>query len=339
MNRTIRNQVLTVLAVALACAAPTGLALGEERVVTKVLPGGNRVIITEASDDGKEVQVGIVQRTDPALLEGVEKELDTMTKVLEDSINQEGLQDWQDVSFDTRLFGSSSSKAQYIPTVGAVFTIPVRFCITEPDIPEEQEKPADPEDPDDLWEKHTLGSASHSLFSNEQTTIRLGQTAPRDAARLLLLSGQIGDRLEYDADQVESLRKAILGALARYGHRIEHVQPDERILVIIEAPKPITVTQMRGTNGNRGGGGYGGGGRAGGGGGGYGGGGRAGGGGGGYGGGGFGAGGLGGSFEFYTRVLGMSHERDRLLIAINKSDVAEPKTMEEIEPKIEEIRY
>ena len=81
----------------------------------------------------------------------LDSELRTMSRVIEESLDESALRDWQGTSVGTSFF-EPKVRAQYIPTVGAVFTLSVNFPIVEP---EEVEENIDDEEPatDDLWER------------------------------------------------------------------------------------------------------------------------------------------------------------------------------------------
>lgn len=301
-----------------------------------------------------------------------ENELQTMARVVEDSITQSGLKDWQGPSTDLAVF-EPLTKAQYIPTVGAIFTLRVGFCIVEPQAPEQQ--PATQEKGnEDLWEKHSSAAeGADPAQRGLQEILSLNET---------VMSASRGTK--YDAEKVRLLRQSIIGALAKYGCRMEHVKDSERILVVVEAPKQGggmcfgegamggfhggAFSAGGGGGGYRGGGGFGGG--SGGGGGGFGG----GSGGGGYGGGGvrfdggaegsgkgvsvsggsggavvafggtggiggFATGGPGAENRTVTYTFGTRSVSDRLLLAVTKSDVASATTPEQLEAKVKELRF
>ncbi|MBI4558277.1 MAG: hypothetical protein HY706_11905 [Candidatus Hydrogenedentes bacterium] len=286
-----------------------------------------------------------------------ENEVLTMAKVMEDSINQSGLKDWQAPFADLNLF-EPLTKAQYIPTVGAVFTIRVNFCIVEPETPQEQ--PETPKGDEDLWEKHSgpvqISESSMALDSMGRKGVIVTDKGRRIVVGTNSVTGTGGDKgimtssavspdRGFDADKVQKLRQAIVGALAKYAYRIEHVKESERILVVVEAPKcgaPVTsqeskleelgqleVLQRRA--GVRGGGGFGGGA----------------GGGGGFGGAfGIGGGGFGGGFSVkggkpvsFGFSWAAAEGKDCLLLAVNKADVASALTPEQMEGKVQEVRY
>jgi len=164
-------------------------------------------------------------------------EVRTMAKVIEDSIDQSGLKDWQGSTHDNLLFGPTI-RSQYVPTVGAIFTVPVNFRISEPE-PVEAETPQRDDDAEDLWAKHAEGGETplSRLFSVEQE-------AENQTARVLLRGKRVTFSLpesepEYDPAKLDAMRRAIIQALAQYGHHLKRVAEEERILVILEAQSPL----------------------------------------------------------------------------------------------------
>lgn len=63
---------------------------------------------------------------------GIAKELEIMSKVLEASLDSSGIEDWHASSIGYSAF-QSKIKREYIPTVGAIFTIDVNFPIVKPE--------------------------------------------------------------------------------------------------------------------------------------------------------------------------------------------------------------
>ncbi|HIJ64848.1 MAG TPA: hypothetical protein HPP77_02770 [Candidatus Hydrogenedentes bacterium] len=119
----------------------------------------------------------------------------------------------------------------------------------------------------------------------------------------------------YDPEKLRALRQAIIGALAQYGHHMENVEDSERILVIIEAPKASHSAELPERRRVL-------------------------------------AGGRDGEVTIesgsvngvpirsvYRLPAGTPRGRDRLLIAVQKSGVLEAKTFQQLDSKVEEIRY
>jgi hypothetical protein len=223
-----------------------------------------------------------------------------MAKVLEESITMGGLGDWQDTSSNLGLFDPLAKPqyiptAQYIPTVGAIFTVPVNFHITQPEIPGEKPQEGQPKD---LWEKHAASirpaSAGLGGIQVEQRVLDQARMSARE-----------------DAHKTSLLRKAIVETLAKYGYRMEHVKGYERILVVIEAPKPMSSQapalarrDIVATGGLRG---------------------------------------LYGRHAALESGLGWSvgraYAKDRCLLSVKKADVTTAATYDKIESKVREVRY
>jgi hypothetical protein len=165
-----------------------------------------------------------------------DKELQTMSKVIEDSLNQSGLGDWYGGGgvFDG-LAGSpfeGKIRCDYYPTVGAIFRIPVNFALTEPVVPKKDEPKKTPAGEQDLWEKNAVGQAP-----SENVQIKVGTSYSFQGSNGNSYSFSTDDsRLKYDAKKVETLRKTLIETIGRYGNRLTSVMPDERILLVVESP-------------------------------------------------------------------------------------------------------
>ena len=208
------------------------------------------------------------------------REVSIMSRVLEESLNRSALaKDWQGIPIGTSVF-EPVIKAQYIPTVGAIFSFSVNFPLKKPpaipQVPEEKSK--DREEDKDLWEKFTKepetpldGEAlkkeienriTHTLDKNmtqlkvdvhklqEMTPLPPGQSAPDPSMPMGgPMPGFEGNVLDimarttaYDKEKVDVLRKTILNTLAQYGHRLKSLKDSERVLVVIECPKPTSAS-------------------------------------------------------------------------------------------------
>ena len=62
----------------------------------------------------------------------IDEELKTMSNVLDASLDSSGIEDWHASSVGYSAFESKVS-GEYIPTVGAIFTINVNFPIVKPE--------------------------------------------------------------------------------------------------------------------------------------------------------------------------------------------------------------
>jgi hypothetical protein len=161
----------------------------------------------------------------------IDSELGIMARVMEDSITQAGLKDWQAPVAGLGVF-EPLTKAQYIPTVGAIFTLGVNFCITEPEAPKPEPEPT--KAPEDLWEKNSDASA---LALPDKETLGSALTKRIRSVQIEVTDAVKPGNAKYDAEKVRMLRQSVIVALAKYGCRIEHVKESERILVVVEAPK------------------------------------------------------------------------------------------------------
>lgn len=207
--------------------------------------GGNRllqcssvglmvVVISVAGGLGWDSPAAAQERamSSPALRE---HELQTMSKVLEESLDESGLKDWKSISVGFSPF-QPLVRAQYLPTVGAIFTVPVSFPLIEPaPKPPEKETPEEEEEEPDLWEKHAGEPLAPGLplpdWFREKIVVR-GSDLP------LLPSYQAAPDADsqpgYDEAKVQELRRVLIETLARYGHRMEHLSDKERILLVVE---------------------------------------------------------------------------------------------------------
>lgn len=231
--------------------------------------------------------------------QAAENEVQTMAKVIEDAVNQTGLKGWQGSPEDLALFGPLV-RTQYIPTVGVIFTIPVNFPITEVRLPELPAKSTD----QDLWEKHS-GTGLRQLKVD-------GFGIPSITADVVVYGQSASGKHAYDPETLRTFRGAIIETLAKYGHRMAHVEKSERILVVVEAPRFVGERMQYGGAGGIGARGH-------------------------YGG--LGGNDNGGVITWAVGGLGGAFGRDRLLIAINKADLTSPITSEQLEPKVQETRY
>ncbi|MEK7793912.1 MAG: hypothetical protein AAB353_05250 [Candidatus Hydrogenedentota bacterium] len=304
---------------------------------------------------------------------GIDYETSVMSKVLSERLNEE---DFVETPI-SRLAGSmapwnvSGVEGEYIPTVGAIFTVPVRLLIKEAPAAEPGDTAAPEEEIKDLWERFsggrmegktekeaagapdadaTGGPSVGVQIENDRVVVIDAENIRKrakvawmdqDGFNVLLLDGP-----KFDAERVDQLRKTIIETIALYGFRLESLPADERILVVVEAPRARRHS-AKGSGGGFGFG-FGGGGGSGGGGGG----------GGGFGGGGGGFGGGGGSFgggpegmpffmspdpklaySMFSSSQGIRGPRDRWLLSFRKSDLEQEQAFDAISGLVEERRY
>jgi len=202
---------------------------------------------------GPPVQpVAAETRVDPG------EELTIMAKVIEGSLDEAGLGSWKGVSAQIPGFGPVV-KSQYIPTVGAIFTVSVTFLIAEPSA--EAPQKMDPQGDTDLWEKFLKesGKAESGEERTAETPDNLDRLEDRLRTDELIFPSPGGPGLEYespdmakrfmdwfpemtgrgpeyDEDKVARLHEVLVATLAKYGYRLSGVPAKERVIVIIEAP-------------------------------------------------------------------------------------------------------
>ena len=165
-----------------------------------------------------------------------------MSRVIEKMLDRSGLEDWREIPAGFSSFNPVIG-AQYIPTVGAIFTVPVNFFIVQPSEAGDEEEPA-AEAEDDLWAEAMNegrgGRVSTSrTFESSAERQRLGLPGPAMPAQpLRLREVSVVVDSEYDESKVSKLRETLESALREYGRRLGYVAETERVLIIVEAPRP-----------------------------------------------------------------------------------------------------
>ena len=155
-------------------------------------------VVIHAQDDGND---------------GIHDQLPIMTKILEASIGKD--------SIDHRLHSSvfdSKIRAEYIPTVGAIFTIPINFPL-HPSEDEEGDEPEEAFD-DDLWEHFSDSSKNASSAA----TVLSSQLAT-------VFSSQVKDLMALEVLDAEEKLEKYRDALGDDAHVHEqHEDPAEQHL-------------------------------------------------------------------------------------------------------------
>jgi len=114
----------------------------------------------------------------------IEQELSIMSKVLEASLDSRLLKDWHGPwpgrsAFDSRI------ESDYIPTVGAIFTINVNFPVVKP-----EDESADPvsstSEPDDLWEKMSKPKKEKRAFGGNRGFTGIGIKIKKDGDDIVI---------------------------------------------------------------------------------------------------------------------------------------------------------
>ncbi len=233
-------------------------------------------------------------------VDAIEEEIGIMEKVLEESLDNAGIEDWRSGPVIPNPHGSPI-RGRYVPSVGVLFTVPVAFPIRS-----EAEYKVKPDEEDsgtpDLWQKHQRSSANYQVRVNKSASIagkdgkfrvitpdsvvildrieldgENSDTDP-DAAKATAapdrravvefrqhpgavrggggsavfgagggIGGAVADdfffdysrdgspRPKYNEATVKKLNATLEETIAKYGHRLEHLGPEDRIFVIVES--------------------------------------------------------------------------------------------------------
>ncbi|MBN1545510.1 MAG: hypothetical protein JW902_02505, partial [Syntrophaceae bacterium] len=174
--------------------------------------------------------------------QAIQDEMRIMSKVMEEELDSGDLADWRGISVGFSPF-QPIIRTQYIPKVGAIFTIPVSFPLIEPK-PEPPEKESATE-VKDLWEKHASESPKPSNVTVPKSIGTAGQQYKYvlGTGDLSINMPKISKMQEYDSIKVQTLRQIIMEILAEYGYRMEHLGSGEKILIVIEfSPLPTSFS-------------------------------------------------------------------------------------------------
>jgi len=197
------------------------------------------------------------------------KELDIFGSVIKDSLSEKGIvkgvpsaggKTYGTYGFQRGMTGMPMAapgmigkspfdwnlRCQYIPTVGAIYTIPVSFPLVNPEKETEEPEAAETKEEElDLWEKHERGVQDE----RQPGTVPLPPNAS-EAMGMMYQPGMpgAGDPFgqnmgpmgfggpavpAYDPGKVKSLRAALIDVLAEYGCRLTDLPEDEQILFIV----------------------------------------------------------------------------------------------------------
>jgi len=175
------------------------------------------------------------------------KELRTMASVLSEVLSREDLDvGWPGLSSGVPSpFEQQRIKSEYIPTVGAIFTIPVGFPLVDhaKKAPEKAKGKESEEKKDvDLWTKHWEGrpeSAAAPGAPGASTVSPASQAYTYTIVRNVTTVGP-GEQIAFDKEKVAKLRRALIDTLARYGSRMAHVSETERVLLVVESPADMS---------------------------------------------------------------------------------------------------
>jgi hypothetical protein len=194
--------------------------------------------------------LGAAQVPPPQSAGDLDRELRIMARVIEESLDRSSLQGWHWVRGSASAF-EPRVRHEYIPTVGAIFSVSVSFPLIDRSLDQQPADDPTPEKEPDLWEKHEKES-SQDAHQEEFTFF----DAPADVAAVIsesvteamegvneAFTGVFGKKditrtvtvRPYDEQKVNELRRVLIGAVAQYGYRIEHLPPDEKVILAVES--------------------------------------------------------------------------------------------------------
>ena len=196
--------------------------------------------------------------------DSLDDQIRIMSRVLEKSLDRRGPEDWKR-RFVGMSFFDSHVTGEYVPTVGVIYTLRTRVPLRPT-----KEEPGTKDRPNrevDLWEETAEREQPFEALADAPTgpepvpepvrepVIIQGDLAPSELnARIEQEIGRLKRTIEevtvidrdhalffesgrdYDAADVESLKRTVIGTVARYGHRMTALPDDERILIVIEGP-------------------------------------------------------------------------------------------------------
>jgi len=153
------------------------------------------------------------------------REVEIMASVLEERLEQQGGDLAANVLPGTSAF-APRIESDYIPGVGAIFTVPVGFLISDPN-EKIQEERKDEGESVDLWDRMVTRRAREAT---EDEIRRL--SAP--GTPYVTAPWQLESRKKYlvkSRQSLEKLREALLATVATYAHRMRQVDLTQEKLV------------------------------------------------------------------------------------------------------------
>jgi hypothetical protein len=157
------------------------------------------------------------------------QEFRIMSAVIEDSLDTSQSDEWRGLRPGDSPF-EAHVRAQYIPTVGAIFTVPVNFAIVDPGVKPPEPKTDQPATSaeQDLWEKNSKSDGFGPRGGG------LGGGLGAEIGATYVGGGPVG--AAYSKEKVDALQATLTNVLAKYGHKLDSVKADERVIVIVDAP-------------------------------------------------------------------------------------------------------
>lgn len=202
----------------------------------------------------------------------LERELTTMARVIEETLDRDGPENWHRPPTGASAF-EEKVRWRYLAGTGAIFTVPIRYPVIE--AAADKPAPTPMATPGDLWEKHAAPPTPDPLLDvpdwPPELAIRLNDGhPPTEAAQEAVMgvrkfavapdeppgggprgSDALWGSEPFDAAKLDQLRRVLLDTIARYGRKIEHLDASERILIQVEAPSAQTGSRAIWISGER----------------------------------------------------------------------------------------
>ena len=159
--------------------------------------------------------------------ENARRSITIMSNVLDHLLSEQLGEDYR-----ARGVFSSGCRGYWIPDSGALFLLEVKFPLQDLKAPSE---PQGSESQKDLWEQY-----EEKLSGEAPPLGLLGKTMKQEKVTVNILSGEgwFSGKVKYDPEKVEKLKKAVLTALAQYGHRLQEIPEDGLVTVIADSSAP-----------------------------------------------------------------------------------------------------
>lgn len=181
------------------------------------------------------------QETESEAKPDVVKELAIMSKILDKRLSDEFAHE----AYTANMF-QRGVEGFHVPDVGIVFIIDVKFPVAEPPEPAKTEKSADP---DDLWKQFEreldggpAGSAKPTLPGGAGGYSAMGGGyggvgGATGYGTFIYGGGPFGagfpGQEKVSQSKIKELKSTIFDTLAKYGDRLEALEGDEKIIVIV----------------------------------------------------------------------------------------------------------
>ncbi|MBM3334044.1 hypothetical protein FJY63_05225, partial [Candidatus Sumerlaeota bacterium] len=175
-------------------------------------------------------------QTTPTKPSEMPKQLAIMTRILEKRLG-DSLPD----QVITASMLQRGIQGYYVPGVGALFFIDVKFAVAEPPV----QKPApEKKKPGDLWDRFEeeiegrgpfVGPGPYSVATVDALGSHIQAIVADESAgeAYVKLVESVATLPPYDSAKVERLKSALFQVLAEYGRRVEGLADEERIVFIV----------------------------------------------------------------------------------------------------------